>query len=172
MNKHKQGIPYSLLARRRFLVRTGAVLVAVFFGQVLLPLWRYLFPGQSREPDMVAFSDELLAQLVALEPGECLRFAWGGFPGLILRPRSGEFRTFKGVCSHADCNVSWRSTENDFFCACHDGRYDEFGKNVAGPPPRPLSKLFLQLERDQQRRIIKAAVWRSESVWRKQSENA
>ena len=171
MKKHKQGIPYSLMSRRSFLARTGTVLGAGFFGQVLLPLWRYLFPGQSREPDMVEFSDELLAKLQALRPGECLRFAWGGFPGLILLARSGEFRIFKGVCSHADCNVSWRMDKNDFFCACHGGRYDEFGKNIAGPPPRPLSKLFLQLERDPDRRIVKAAVWRSESLWRKQSEN-
>lgn len=170
--KKQQGIPYSLVTRRRFLGRTGAILGVGFLAELLGPLWRYLLPGGSREPDMVVFSDELLGELRALEPGRCLRFAWGGFPGLILHAHSGEFRTFKGVCSHADCNVSWRVDNNDFFCACHDGRYDEFGKNVAGPPPRPLSKLFLQLARDPDRRIVKATVWRSESHWRKQSENA
>ena len=32
---------------------------------------------------MVAFSNELLWELGALEPGRALRFAWGGFPGLV-----------------------------------------------------------------------------------------
>ncbi|UPG66278.1 Rieske 2Fe-2S domain-containing protein (plasmid) [Metabacillus endolithicus] len=24
------------------------------------------------------------------------------------------------------------------FCPCHGGKYDEFGINIGGPPPRPL----------------------------------
>lgn len=167
MKKRDQGIPYSLLARRRFLARCGAILAASFVGQIVLGLWKYVFPGGSVEPEKLEFAENLLAQLQALKPGMCLRFAWGGFPGLILRPRTGEFRVFKGVCSHADCNVSWRSANNDFFCACHEGRYDEFGINVAGPPPRPLTKLFLRIQTDRSDRIVKATVWRNESIWRK-----
>ena len=171
MKKRKQGIPYSLLSRRTLLARCGVILGAGFLAQILLPLWKYVFPGGSIEPKKLEFSENLLAQLRALEPGMCVRFAWGGFPGLLLRPRTGEFRVFKGVCSHADCNVGWRPADNDFFCACHDGRYDEFGVNVAGPPPRPLTKLFLRIERDRRDQIVKATVWRSESMWRKHSED-
>ncbi len=167
MKKCDQGIPYSLPGRRRFLGRCGAILGASFAGQIFLPLWRYVFPGGSVEPENVEFTDEMLGQLRALEPGNCLRFAWGGFPGLVLRARSGEFRVFKGVCSHADCNVSWRSANNDFFCACHEGRYDEFGINIEGPPPRPLTKLVLRIEKDVGEEIVKATVWRSESILRK-----
>ena len=171
MKKRDQGIPYSLPGRRKFLGRCGAVLGACFAGQILLPLWRYVFPGGSVEPEKLELAEDLLAQIRALKPGMCLRFAWGGFPGLLLRARTGEFRVFKGVCSHADCNVSWRSANNDFFCACHEGRYDEFGINVEGPPPRPLTKLFLRIQTDRSDRIIKATVWRSESIWRKRLED-
>ncbi len=31
------------------------------------------------------------------------------------------------------------------WCACHNGHYDLFGKNVAGPPPRPLEPYKVQV---------------------------
>lgn len=163
-------IPYSLLERRSFLGRMSAIVGAVLLAQIVLPLWRYLFPGMSREPDKVEFTDLMLAELNALEPGNCLRFQWGGVPGLALRARDGELRVFKGVCTHADCNVAWRSEANDFFCACHEGRYDEFGKNIEGPPPRPLAKLFVTSEGDMETGITKLTIWRNESVWLKKEQ--
>ncbi len=165
-------IPYSMVERRSFLGRIGAIVGAGFLAQIVLPLWRYLFPGTSREPDKVEFSEDMLAQLNAVEPGNCLRFQWGGVPGLALRARDGELRVFKGVCTHADCNVAWRSTKNDFFCACHEGRYDEFGTNVEGPPPRPLAKLFATFEGNLETEITELTVWRSESVRLKKEEDA
>ncbi len=171
MTDRSEGNPYSLINRRTFLRRVGAVVGAGFVGQLLLPLWRYVLPGRAREPSKVEFEPELLAELNALRPGSCLRFAWGGFPGLLLLASNGKFRIFKGVCSHADCNVAWRPESGDFFCACHEGRYDEFGRNVAGPPPRPLTKLLLKLDRDSSGRIVKATAWRSEAAWRKEAQS-
>ncbi len=165
-------IPYSIVERRSFLGRMSAIVGAGFFAQIVLPLWRYLFPGMSREPDKVEFTGDMLAQLNALGPGGCLTFQWGGVPGLALLARDGELRVFKGVCTHADCNVAWRSRENDFFCACHDGRYDEFGRNIEGPPPRPLTRLFVTFEGNLKTGMTELTIWRSESVWLKKGEDA
>ena len=71
-------IPYSLLERRSFLGRVSAIVGAGFFAQLVLPIWRYIFPGMSREPDKVEFTKDMLGQLNALEPGQCFRFQWGG----------------------------------------------------------------------------------------------
>jgi Rieske Fe-S protein len=165
-------IPYSLVERRSFLGRMSALVGAGFLAQVVLPVWRYLFPRMSREPDKVEFTDGMLVQLNALEPGNCLRFQWGGVPGLALRAQDGKLRVFKGVCTHADCNVAWRSKTNDFFCACHEGRYDEFGRNIEGPPPRPLTRLFVTFEGNLETGITELTIWRDESVWRKKGEGA
>jgi Rieske Fe-S protein len=165
-------IPYSLVERRSFLGRMSAIVGAGFFAQIVLPVWRYLFPGTSREPDKVDFTEDMLTQLNELETGQCFRFQWGGVPGLALLAQDAQLRVFKGVCTHADCNVAWRSKTNDFFCACHEGRYDEFGKNIEGPPPRPLTRLFAELEGSPETKITKLTVWRSESVWKKKSEDA
>ena len=165
-------IPFGLVGRRSFLGRMSAIIGAGFFAQLVLPVWRYLFPGMSREPDKVEFTEDMLAQLNALGAGRCSRFQWGGVPGLALRARDGELRVFKGVCTHADCNVAWRPVKNDFFCACHDGRYDEFGVNIEGPPPRPLSRLVAEFEGDPSKTITRLTVWRRESARRKEQEGA
>ena len=163
-------LPYSLVERRSFLSRMSVIVGAGFFAQIVLPVWRYLFPGMSREPDKIEFTDVMLTQLNAIEPGSCFRFQWGGVPGLALRAHDGELRVFKGVCTHADCNVAWRSKNNDFFCACHEGRYDEYGRNIEGPPPRPLTKLFITFEGNLETGITELIIWRNESVWRKKGD--
>ena len=42
------------------------------------------------------------------------------------------------TCTHLDCIVEYRPGERKLWCNCHDGVYDLGGKNIAGPPPRPL----------------------------------
>ena len=57
-----------------------------------------------------------------------------------------------------------RPKENDFFCACHEGYYDEFGTNISGPPPRPLDALTLEVTTDTAGKVSALTVWRDESV--------
>ena len=42
------------------------------------------------------------------------------------------------VCKHLGCTVNWAGDSahpDQFFCACHAGRYEKTGKNVKGTPP-------------------------------------
>ena len=50
----------------------------------------------------------------------------------------GEPRAFNAVCTHLQCTVEYRAASQDIFCNCHNGVYDLNGRNIAGPPPRPL----------------------------------
>ena len=50
----------------------------------------------------------------------------------------GELRAFSAVCTHLDCTVQYKADTSQIWCACHNGFYDMTGKNVAGPPPKPL----------------------------------
>ena len=38
---------------------------------------------------------------------------------------------------------------NMLWCPCHDGRFDLTGKNVSGPPPRPLPEFTVVLKGDE-----------------------
>ncbi len=47
------------------------------------------------------------------------------------------------TCSHLGCGVSWDQGRNAFLCPCHGGVYGPDGAVLAGPPPRPLTRLPL-----------------------------
>jgi menaquinol-cytochrome c reductase iron-sulfur subunit len=58
----------------------------------------------------------------------------------------GKLRVFSSTCTHLACNVIWREEEEVFLCPCHSGRFNSDGKNIAGPPTRPLTVLQHKVE--------------------------
>jgi len=64
-----------------------------------------------------------------------------------LTGKSPRFQALSALCSHKGCPVAWRPGEKHFVCPCHRGKFDANGKNVAGPPPAPLSSLPVNVVR-------------------------
>ena len=62
-------------------------------------------------------------------------------PGLFFKMEGTKPVVLWARCPHAGCAVEWRPAENQFLCPCHMGKFDANGKNIAGPPPRPLDRL-------------------------------
>jgi menaquinol-cytochrome c reductase iron-sulfur subunit len=58
----------------------------------------------------------------------------------------GKLRVFSSTCTHLACNVIWREEEEVFVCPCHSGQFDANGKNIAGPPTKPLAVLEHKIE--------------------------
>ncbi len=56
------------------------------------------------------------------------------------------FVVLSAVCSHLGCLVNYNKGKKEFQCPCHGGRYDLTGRNIAGPPPAPLTKLPYRIE--------------------------
>jgi Rieske Fe-S protein len=50
----------------------------------------------------------------------------------------GAYVAMAATCTHLSCTVQYRSDIRQVWCACHNGIYDLAGRNVSGPPPRPL----------------------------------
>jgi Rieske Fe-S protein len=53
------------------------------------------------------------------------------------------------VCTHLNCTVQYRADLSHIWCACHNGHFDLNGKNIAGPPPRPLEAFAVNARGDQ-----------------------
>jgi Rieske Fe-S protein len=71
----------------------------------------------------------------------------GGYGGrglIVFRQDNNELRAFDSKCTHAGCNVEFQGDK--IFCNCHGGTYDLNGKNIAGPPPKPLTELGIEEE--------------------------
>ena len=137
-------LPASLFSRRAFLDGLLGGWLAALAAAFVEPVLRFVVPP-TREPDRV---DLPLADFAGLGPDAVRPFAWGGKPGLLKRAADGAFVAFVGVCTHLDCNVTYLAAEKRFYCACHDGWYDENGVNGAGPPPKPLRRLSVAVEGD------------------------
>lgn len=45
-----------------------------------------------------------------------------------------DFKALSDICPHLGCKVHWQSTENRFFCPCHNGTFSPDGVGTGGPP--------------------------------------
>jgi Rieske Fe-S protein len=111
--------------------------VVGLFGILLYPVLRFIAPppGGGEEASSV-----VAAKVGELPPNGSKIFRFGSKPALLLRTPGGELRAFTAVCTHLQCTVQYRSDLELIWCACHNGRFDLTGRNVAGPPPRPLDE--------------------------------
>jgi Rieske Fe-S protein len=76
-------------------------------------------------------------------------FKFGSKPGIVVRTESGELKAFSAVCTHLDCIVQYKSDTKNIWCACHNGQYNLNGKNIGGPPPRPLEEYKVNTRGDE-----------------------
>jgi Rieske Fe-S protein len=144
----------SYLDRRRFLcgmIGGGATTLAL---GAAIPLAAYV--GNLREEPPPPFLAIPQAE-ADLPPGKSKLIMYGRLPALLIKTPEGTLRAFVATCTHFDCIVGYRESENRIFCACHEGFYDVEGNVTAGPPPRPLrrfhsqvqdGKLFIALEKE------------------------
>jgi cytochrome b6-f complex iron-sulfur subunit len=101
----------------------------------LYPVLKYLVPPAV--PDLG--EDEVVAGKVGdLKPNGSKVFRFGNRPALLLLTAEGEYRCVSAVCTHLGCTVQYRSDLAEIWCACHNGTYGLDGRNISGPPPRPL----------------------------------
>ena len=67
----------------------------------------------------------------------------------IVRTAEG-FTALSAVCTHLGCITEWRADDNLIACPCHGSKFNREGMKVAGPAPRPLPHLSVQLAPDGQ----------------------
>jgi len=123
--------------RRNFLTWFLGASVTALFASVAYPVARFL--GTPTQPE--AATSQVQAgptndpELV--EKGfKIVRF--GSEPVIVIRLSDTDIRAYSAVCTHLACIVEFRKSKRDLFCNCHNGEYDLQGRNIGGPPPRPL----------------------------------
>lgn len=66
----------------------------------------------------------------------------------VVRFTELEHTVFSNMCTHLSCRVTWAEDSSEYICPCHDGRFDEHGQVVAGPPPEPMWEYETKVEED------------------------
>jgi len=119
----------------------GGVVTSII--SFLYPVIRFVLPAEVAESTK--------RSVIAAKVGELKRnsgkiFKFGSKPALLLRTANDEWRAFFATCTHLNCTVQYRDDLRQIWCACHNGTYDLQGRNVSGPPPRPLEPLQVSLQ--------------------------
>jgi Rieske Fe-S protein len=123
--------------RRRFLELFFGTGVAASLASFFYPVLRYVIPPQTAE----LTSDTVLAGRVGeLQPNTGKIFRFGNYPGLLIRTADDKYLALAATCTHLNCTVQYRSDLHAIWCACHNGLYALDGRNISGPPPRPLER--------------------------------
>jgi len=115
----------------------AAAVIVALIGALRLPM-PSVFPESNSRVKLGPF-EQFLASSVTAVPEHRL---W-----IYSRPEG--LYAISAVCTHLGCIVSAQE-EGGFFCPCHGSRFDAEGKVVAGPAPRPLMYLDLNLSPDGQ----------------------
>lgn len=129
--------PSTFASRRQFIQFGVAAVGAAWAGTWLQSR---LFPGQT-----VAEAKPVEFPLSELPVGGVKYITYGGVGAIVLRtPES--LRAFSLICTHLGCTVQWQPENGEFYCPCHDGRFDQFGEVLGGPPPIPLEQFAVRVE--------------------------
>jgi len=113
---------------------------------VLYPLFAYMRPPKQGE---VIVSSVKVGKLSSIEKDSGTIIRFGNKPVILVRTAAGNLHALSAVCTHLDCTVQYRKDLGVIWCACHNGKYDLNGRNIAGPPPRPLEQYRVVMQGDE-----------------------
>ncbi len=135
-----------MATRRKFLnyVLTGGIIG--WLGTVLYPVISYLKPPPLAEANVNSVKAGALTDL-AVNTSKIVKF--GRKPVILIRTEQNDLRAFSATCTHLDCIVQFRPDTEQIWCACHNGVYDLKGRNISGPPPRPLDEFTVNIIDDE-----------------------
>ncbi len=132
-------------SRRKFIKKSFYGLLALMGLGYLIPGVKVLTPAEDYKKELVYFplisEDDI--PLAGVKKVELLFTVLGKErkSRVFIVSNAGGIAVFSAICSHLGCLVNYYKDKHEFICPCHGGRYDLAGKNIAGPPPAPLTKL-------------------------------
>lgn len=142
--------------RRKFLERlslwAGAIPAAVVAIPILSALLGPLLEKQKQTWRKVAnvadipVGETKLITYINADP-----LPWAGVTAKaaawLRRESEDRFIAFSAHCTHLGCPVRWEAGAQLFMCPCHGGAYYKDGTVAAGPPPKPLTKIDVRINK-------------------------
>jgi Rieske Fe-S protein len=120
--------------------------IAATAASIFYPILRFIIPPEAAESAVMSVS---AGRPDDARPNTGTIFKFGAEPGLLVRTTEGELKAFSARCTHLNCTVQYDPAEKLIVCACHNGQFDLNGKNIAGPPPKPLPALNVNVRGDE-----------------------
>lgn len=144
MTEQKDGSGQSRRGFINWILGTG---VGGLLLAVLYPVGRYLVPPAGGESAAASVTLDITPDEITTNSGHVFKF--GSRPAILIRTPNGELRAFSAACTHLGCIVQYRDDIGHIWCACHNGHFDLNGRNIQGPPPRPLDSYVVNVRGDE-----------------------
>lgn len=117
----------------------GALILSIIY-----PVVRFITPPKVAEASTNQVEAGQTTDADFTQKGfKIIRF--GAEPVILIKAAENDFRAMSATCTHLDCIVTFQKDKSQIYCNCHGGQYDLNGRNVAGPPPRPLTPFKVNL---------------------------
>jgi Rieske Fe-S protein len=127
----------------RYLVAGAGVMAA---GNVGLAIWTQLRTINEGSPRRIVALD-------AVPVGDTYLFRYPDEedPAILLRLDADRVVAFSQKCTHLGCVVFYDDDAGAWRCPCHEGKFAaRTGAVLAGPPPRPLGRIEVEIRDDGQ----------------------
>ena len=111
------------------------------------PIYKYVIPPASGEANVSQVKLPFKLKELQEDEKRFRIFKFGRKLGIIVITPEDKVKALSATCTHLDCTVQFRRDLGLLWCACHNGRYDLEGKNVSGPPPRPLTPFSVHVDK-------------------------
>src|SRR5262249_14142059 len=120
--------------------------IAATAASIFYPILRFVIPPETAESAVMSVS-VARPDDVPLNTGTIFKFGPG--PGLLDRTAEGEWGVFSARSTLLNCPVQYDPAKKLIVCPCHNGQFDLNGKNIAGPPPKPLPVFNVNVRGDE-----------------------
>lgn len=128
--------------RRKFLNSLLAIGSFGTFSAIVYPIFAFLIPPKIAEIKVTSLR---VGPVSGFDNNSSKIVKFGRTPVILIRNIDGKFIALEATCTHLDCLVQFRDDTQEILCACHNGIYDLEGRNVSGPPPKPLKKYLVKI---------------------------
>jgi cytochrome b6-f complex iron-sulfur subunit len=117
--------------RRQFFAKLGLGSLGIAAAGTAAFAYQYLDPNVLYEPSPV------------VNAGKPDRYPLGSVTidvnsGIYIIHSDEGYFSLSAVCTHLGCMTAWKPELNMIACPCHGSKFNEDGKKIEGPAPRPL----------------------------------
>jgi cytochrome b6-f complex iron-sulfur subunit len=116
-------------------------------ASVFYPVIKYIIPPASGEANLTQIKLPFKLEGLESEEKKFRIFKFGRDLGIIFVSPDGGIKAFSAICTHLSCTVQYRADLSIIWCACHNGQFDLEGRNISGPPPRPLTPFAVHVDK-------------------------
>jgi nitrite reductase/ring-hydroxylating ferredoxin subunit len=146
VEKWRADFPYTAagedeVTRREFVRYLTLGSAGAAFGSVGLAGMTQLRRPVERTPQRIAALED-----IPVAGSYLFRYPTPDDPAIVIRPTEDQLLAYSQRCTHLACVVIYEHEDHALVCPCHHGVFDAAdGRNVAGPPQRPLNRIELEL---------------------------